>query len=185
MSVHPKTAARAKRNQLAFTDEGTIVETKTGHNIEIVADIEEHGTPAKALDYAIETMDEAIATAIEEEGLEVRTLSKCIRPYRAKYAPHGDSCGDDLHHAIKAFITVEERDPETGVAREHADLKLLRRLVEQNNVEYRWDHLNPGQQRMCAGNVLRGMLMKGQPVKVGKAVIQQKVAAEKKVAKAA
>jgi len=46
-----------------------------------------------------------------------------------------------------------------------ANVDVLEAICQENGLEYsKWEHLNPGMQRMCLGNRLRGMARKGERV---------------------
>lgn len=45
-----------------------------------------------------------------------------------------------------------------------SDVGALKAVARENKIEYKWEHLNPGQQRMCIGNKLRGLARKGSRV---------------------
>lgn len=52
-----------------------------------------------------------------------------------------------------------------------ADATLIT-VAHENNVEFRWSHLNPGMQGMNLGNVLRGIRNRGGEVRVeGKVIV--------------
>lgn len=76
--------------------------------------------------------------------------------YRAKYAPHNDSCGDDMSNAITN--AVEGDDGKMDIGR-------LQALAAENEIDVKkYDHLNNGQMRMNVGNRLRGRLKQGNDV---------------------
>jgi hypothetical protein len=65
---------------------------------------------------------------------------------------------DALAQAIRAV--VEGADG-------RVDLDMLKAVAVENSLEYRWGHLNPGQQVMCLSNVLRNRVKKGTPISLG------------------
>jgi hypothetical protein len=74
--------------------------------------------------------------------------------YRERYKAHGGSNGDRVALALGEHCRSEAALIEVG---------------RQNGIEVlaRWGHLNPGQRRMCTGNMLRSRLRKGQAVEIG------------------
>lgn len=79
--------------------------------------------------------------------------------FAMKYGRSG-SCGDELSEAVSNFL----KNPSTG----RMDPDKFRQLSEANSINPdKWRGLNNGQRRMMLGNVLRGMIRRGRPVKVG------------------
>jgi hypothetical protein len=68
--------------------------------------------------------------------------------YRERYGKEA-SCGDEIAQAL-AGIKGDD----------------LANLAERNDINLveRWGHLNPGQQRMCLGNVLRTRVRRGEKI---------------------
>lgn len=84
--------------------------------------------------------------------------------FKARYAEHGDSNGDRVALALKAYVAGVNADgrPSTDVAK-------LREVAEANGIDFNaYARLNIGQQRMNVGNRLRGMLKNEKPVTIGK-----------------
>ncbi len=97
-----------------------------------------------------------------------RRLAKTIEPYREQYKENDDSCGDELSQLLKEAVTGKNDKGKPCI-----DLTELKKIAVQNGIEVdRFTHLNPGHQRMCVGNVLRGMLTKGKNVKIGRHTIE-------------
>jgi len=71
------------------------------------------------------------------------------RAWKATYAKTYDSNGDGIAMALR-----DATQTDTG----KCDLAALHALYRANGVDpSRWEHLNPGMQRMNGGNVLRGL----------------------------
>ncbi len=93
--------------------------------------------------------------------------------YKAKYGK-AQNCGDAMASVLTDAVTREVKTTTPGgkqklVAR--VDLEALARVAKANGIEGRlakWAGLNSGMQRMNLGNVLRGMLKRGEAVTVGK-----------------
>ena len=70
------------------------------------------------------------------------------------------TCGDKMAQAFAEAIVTEEGP---------ISLVELRKIGTANKVDVakRWGHCNPGQQRMNLSNVLRGMVRRGETVKIG------------------
>lgn len=78
--------------------------------------------------------------------------------YKAKYGA-SQSCGDDVASVLK--------DQCTG-ADGRCDPDALANIAIANDLDLkRWQHLNIGMQRMNLGNVLRGMVKRGDYVIIG------------------
>jgi hypothetical protein len=87
------------------------------------------------------------------------TASVVPADFRASYAEHGGSCGDDLAQRLKKHLTATDGT---------TDLDKLRALAELNGL-WRSDYgrLNPGLQRLNVGNRLRALVRQGTKVKWG------------------
>lgn len=100
----------------------------------------------------------------EVESTEKSTNNGAIGAnYRDKYGKEGH-CGDELAEVLKVFT----RDDET----KKVDLSKLKQVCEQNEIEFKWDHLNAGMQRMTVGNILRAKHKKGVDILIGEDTIK-------------
>ena len=107
----------------------------------------------------------------------VRGISQLNDPkYQEKYGKAAN-CGDDVAECLKAAVDAGTK---------------LEDVAEANGIEWRWAHLNKGMQRMNLGNVLRGIVGRGEQQvvigseKLGKVAKAQKAAkVSKKAGKAA
>lgn len=104
---------------------------------------------------AIDHAGEMIAQAGQEEPLdddsdepEVKTIVP--HKYRREYAARGDarSCGDWLALTMRELLNG-------GSKKAPVDLDKTYSLARANGCDKQWPHLNPGQQRMNAGNAIR------------------------------
>jgi hypothetical protein len=82
-------------------------------------------------------------------------MSNHIRPYRAKYETTRNAtgrktkiCGDDLSQALRTLL------PNQAV-------RLAAKLLDRDDVLTKYESLNPGQQRMNSGNLLRNAIKRG------------------------
>lgn len=99
---------------------------------------------------------------------EKPSLARTISTYRDRYRETGDSCGDDMAEFLKEATTVKNKDGD-----EVLDLKALRTIAKENGIDAsKYGHLNPGHQRMIIGNILRGMITKGENVKIGRHTLE-------------
>lgn len=101
----------------------------------------------------------AIENDISVETEEPAKTGNVIdKGYREKYG-RDQNCGDQVVAAFKAAVgegSEDQRDTE------------LRKVADQNGIDYdRWSHLNIGMRRMNLGNVLRGMINRGEAVTIG------------------
>src|SRR5690349_2592408 len=81
---------------------------------------------------------------------KARAGKSIIRPdYRREHKP------DAFAAALRA--AVEGSDGKL-------DLQKLQALAAENEIEFKWSHLNPGQQFMNFSNVARGKLRRGERV---------------------
>lgn len=103
----------------------------------------------------------------EPEAPAARRASIVRYAYKAKYkaAGHPDNCGDAMARALtEATVEVD------ALGKPHASTALMAEVADDNGISdvfSRWSHLNPGQQRMNLGNVLRGMQKRGKTITVG------------------
>jgi hypothetical protein len=115
--------------------------------------------------------------------------SKVTVPVKATSAPRVRSNGADsgkvtidrsrynyVTHDVKTVSGRRAVDNADEVAEALRGLTLpeVRSILAENGIEWRWDHLNPGMQRMNAGNALRGKFKsQGKMVVLGKTVHNQ------------
>lgn len=104
---------------------------------------------------AVDAAAEAIANAGQEESLDDDSedpVVKTIVPhkYRNEYKARGDarSCGDWLALTMRNLLNG-------GSKKAPVDLEKTYALARANGCDKEWPHLNPGQQRMNAGNAIR------------------------------
>lgn len=85
--------------------------------------------------------------------------------YKARYAEHGGSSGDEIANLLGTECQGEKGKIDTA--------KLVAVGAANGiDVNTRWGHLNVGQQRMNLGNVLRGRRKRGEKVVIGKTVFE-------------
>lgn len=104
---------------------------------------------------AVDMAAEALAAQGEEESLDDEdgeAVVKTIVPhkYRNEYKARGDarSCGDWLAIAMRNLLNG-------GSKKNPVDIEATYALARANGCDKEWRHLNPGQQRMNAGNAIR------------------------------
>lgn len=123
-----------------------------------------------------------------EEDEEVDGGSIVPVKYRILYGA-AQNCGDDMAQTLTAYVTLEratKKNPDGGL-----DRAKLREVAADNGIAdklAKWEDrgLNGGLLRMNVSNVLRGMLRRGEQVKVGSTVWEANPAlAEAKAAKKA
>jgi len=121
-----------------------------------------------------------------EEDEEVDGGSIVPVKYRILYGA-AQNCGDDMAQTLTAYVTLEratKKNPDGGL-----DRAKLREVAADNGIAdklAKWEDrgLNGGLLRMNVSNVLRGMLRRGEQVKVGSTVWEANPAlAEAKAAK--
>lgn len=114
----------------------------------------------------------------DEEGEEeAESKSVITAKYKKKYRPNKDTCGDALVSTLREFLHPDGEDTDSG--RFYA-------LAKVNGIDgHSWDHLksrtgawNVGMARMNLGNKLRGMVNRGQDVKIGSVTIKGKPGAK-------
>lgn len=122
--------------------------------------------PAKAKRRARKTSDEDGEEGDEDEdGDEEEKVSlSVVKPkYKAKYRPHKDSNGDAMAMAFRAFVINEDGE---------LDLSALQSVAQTNGLSVNkytrvrnrgWQ----GRARMSIGNILRGMIRRGEDVTIG------------------
>lgn len=84
---------------------------------------------------------------------------------RQKYAETNNSCGDAFAEALAAAV----QSPKGEKSKKNVlDLGKLEQVATSNGIDFgKFSHLNPGQQRMNVGNVLRGKAYAGEVVTIG------------------
>lgn len=99
---------------------------------------------------------------------KVKSHSIVPRAYQRKYAKHGGTCGDHL----SSVLTEATRTVKDGLV--VTDLAAVHRICRENGIDpARWAIRNAGQQRMNLGNVLRGMVNRGERVVIAGTVISE------------
>lgn len=99
------------------------------------------------------TRDELLVLCRSTEGAW-RSGSLIPSHYKEKYGAT-QTCGDEL-----ASVFAESVTGKNGL-----DLEALAKVQRDNGIDpSRWSSLNPGQQRMNTGNVLRGKIRRGEHV---------------------
>lgn len=106
---------------------------------------------ADAIDFAAEQLaaaGEAGDLGEDDEAAERRTIVP--HKYRNEYKARGDarSCGDWLALTLRDLLNG-------GSKKNPVDLERTYALARANGCAKQWGHLNPGQQRMNAGNAIR------------------------------
>lgn len=120
--------------------------TRNPTNDQLAALLVERGLPVP-----VPATKKSLVAALVAAGVQLSATASIVPlAAKARYAAHGGTCGDEL---AEAFAAV--------------DPALWAQVATQNGVDFgRWSHLNPGQQRMNLGNVLRGKLRRGEQVRV-------------------
>lgn len=125
------------------------------HRIERVGHVEEHPDRLKA----------ELSCTDGQGNPRMVSLKSCrqtaVRPeYRSRYpVDHGTKTKSG-----KPSIGVDDQITD---ALKGQGIEELKKVCAENKLDYQdWAHLNPGMQRMCVGNRLRGMARKGQRVVV-------------------
>lgn len=108
-------------------------------------------TIVQALEFAQDAQD----AAGEEQSLDDDSEGEVIKTivphkYRNEYKARGDarSCGDWLALTLRDLLNG-------GSKKAPVDLEKTYALARANGCDKEWPHLNPGQQRMNAGNAIR------------------------------
>lgn len=84
--------------------------------------------------------------------------------YKANYAKHNNTCGDDIALELKAATTKQDPD-----GRDVLDVETLWAIAKANELDVtKYVSLNNGQKRMNVSNKLRGLLKAGKDVVIGK-----------------
>ena len=108
-------------------------------------------TIAQALEYAEDRqreMGEEQSLDDDAEGEVVKTIVP--HKYRNEYKARGDarSCGDWLALTLRDLLNGGSKKAPVDLVKTYA-------LARANGCDREWPHLNPGQQRMNAGNAIR------------------------------
>lgn len=110
---------------------------------------------AELLADAVDAAAEALARAGQEESLDDDSDEPAVRTivphkYRNEYKARGDarSCGDWLAIAMRNLLNGGSKKNPVDLAKTYA-------LARANGCDKEWPQLNPGQQRMNAGNAIR------------------------------
>lgn len=98
-----------------------------------------------------------VKTSAGHKARVQRERLSIVKPeYRDQYKENGFTNGDAVAVALKQEnITLEQVAIDNALDLGH------------------WEHLNSGQQRMCLGNRLRGMVRHGSAVKIGQETINR------------
>lgn len=144
-----------------------------GHEDEEALDIDE----LKVEDAEPEEDEDEEDENENEDGEKSRSI---VKPkYRQAYKPHRHTNGDDMAAAFKDYTAITSTAKPTkkyplGRTIYKMDYAKLLEVATANGIDVRarWAHLNPGQQRMNLGNVLRGVFRNGTPVIVGDQVFE-------------
>jgi len=105
------------------------------------------------------------APALDVDGQPLEKVRRSIVPmkFKARYAAHGGTCGDDMALELKAATTTRNADK-----REVLDVEALWAIAKVNEIDVaKYVDLNNGQKRMNVGNKLRGKLAAGADVVIG------------------
>lgn len=108
-------------------------------------------TIIEALEMAQDALDAAgEETSLDDDEEGERTKTIVPHKYRDEYKARGDarSCGDWLALAMRDICNG-------GSKKNPVDLEKTYALARANGCDKQWPSLNPGQQRMCAGNAIR------------------------------
>lgn len=106
---------------------------------------------AEALDFAQAALDAAgEETGLDDDGEEEVVKTIVPHKYRNEYKARGDarSCGDWLALTLRDLLNGGSKKAPVDLVKTYA-------LARANGCDKEWSHLNPGQQRMNAGNAIR------------------------------
>lgn len=134
-------------------DQNAIIEQVELQDVELEAKLAEEAAEAyeDAEEAEIEEVEVKDAGTEEEKP---KTGGIVPKVFKERYAATGNNCGDEVAEMMAEIVNV----PVKGRKNPGVDLERLAEVGRQNNIDVaaRWGHLNPGQQRMNLGNVLRG-----------------------------
>jgi hypothetical protein len=110
-----------------------------------------------------------------EEDDEERSGMVFSEEYKAKYAQHGQSCGDDVAGILKEEVTIQvprinKEGKKTGT-KDSCSMSEMKNIAKANELGSRlegWLDLNIGHIRMVLGNALRARINRGEKVVIGK-----------------
>ena len=170
-TIHHATAKKAARNQVEMTVEGEMIIARDLQTNFILNGTNAVETLERMLQARADLADAGLTEEPEDEDAEVepdaeeqedeepkRSGSVVREKYKEQYEPFDDSCGDEYAAAFAAAIKTDKGT---------VDMAMLASIAAQNGVDFsRWDHLNPGQRRMNLGNVLRGMVRRGEVIRI-------------------
>jgi len=187
MAIHASVSKRATEAGILLVEAEGRIEARKGERV--IA----HGIKAKtALSEALVTLEaERIRTIrddtepviaravvvgqlppVEERPVAVPKIIKgsiIKTKYRDKYKKNGDySCGDQMAEELRAYIQKVDGN------KVRICLVKLKEVAVANNVwKDRYAGLNPGQQRMTIGNLLRNKFAMGDEINIGGAILVQ------------
>lgn len=129
----------------------------------------------------------------EEDEDEDRDGMRINADYKAKYAQHNDSCGDELANVLHEVVTIQVpkigKDGKQNGTKDACDPDAMVKIANTNGIMDRytgWSHLNVGHIRMILRNTLFAMINRGEEVVVGKKTwkenkkLQEEVAEKRK-----
>lgn len=157
------------------TDEGEELRLFDGRKKVFACDVEDvaiedwEDALQEYIDAGDATVDGANALLLGEEEDEGPAGDIVPRKYRERYGA-AQNCGDEVAATLTAFVTLPratKKDPDGGL-----DNAKLRAVAEANGIgdrlaEYEERGLNGGLRRMNVGNILRGMVRRGERVEIG------------------
>lgn len=150
--------------KFSFNKRHTRIEAKDGRKV--LFSVEVTGLSQTAIDGILagtdseQTNADALAAAVE--AAKAKRGSVVPEDYRLRYGAD-QNCGDDLAKRLTDLVTVTEGKTS------HVDVEACERIASANGLADRFDAwqtkgLNPGMLRMNLGNVLRGMVRRGEEV---------------------
>ena len=108
----------------------------------------------------------------DEEGIDGMRINA---DYKAKYAQHNDSCGDELANVLHEVVTIQVprigKDGKQNGTKDSCSPDAMAKIAKANGIIDRykgWSHLNVGHIRMILRNTLFAMINRGEEVVVGK-----------------
>ena len=144
-------------------------------------------------EFGFSAEDEEEEEEVEEGEEEERDGMRINADYKAKYAQHNDSCGDELANSLHEVVTIQVpkigKDGKQNGTKDACDPDVMAKIAKANGIKDRfdgWSHLNVGHVRMILRNTLFAMIKRGEKVVVGKKTwkenkkLQEEVAEKKK-----
>lgn len=119
--------------------------------------------------YKAETGEDPEEPTEEESEDEEEHEGGSIVPekYKSQYKEYGGTNGDVIADHVQDTTRKYEEGPKGGQV-SRVDLEAVTKIAQDNDVDMTaWTNLNPGQQRMNLGNVLRSRLLRGEKIKIG------------------